>query len=159
MYTIHGAAHTRRLWAVRQDLATHGRAQSHITTWANRLTHWLRKTLQAWHTTVLALCFWFRHSVARASVALKTQLAHPLLKLHSYAHSYLSVLLLHGQQFEIYGRQVQTIATLHHVAMAYQKYLNRASMVAHYTTTCTRTINGCAWLAKEWRRRTWLHSA
>ena len=83
---------------------------------------------------MLALCFWFRHSVARASVALKTQLARPLLKLRSYAHSYLPVLLLHGQPFEIYARQVRTIsgATLHHVAMAHQKYLNWASMVAHY---------------------------
>ena len=75
---------------------------------------------------MLALRFWFRHSVAWASVALKTQLAHPLLQLHSYAHSYLPVLFLHGQLFEVYARQVRTIsgATLHHVTMAHQKYLN-----------------------------------
>ena len=132
---MHGVAHACRLWtAVRQALATHARAHAHLTTWANRLTRWLKKTLQAWHTTMLAPRFWFRHSVAGTFVALKTQLAHPLLTLHSYAHSYLPVLLLHGQLFEIYARQVRIIsgATLHHVAMAHQKYLNWASMVAHY---------------------------
>ena len=104
---MHGVAHARRLWtAVRQALATQARSHAHLKTWANRLTHWLKKTLQAWHTTMLALRFWFRHSVARASVALKTQLAYPLLTLHPCAHSYLPGLLLHGQLFEIYARQV-----------------------------------------------------
>ena len=65
---------------------------------------------------------------------MNTQLGHPLLNLHSYAHFYLSVLVVHGQLFEMYARQVRTIikATLHHVGMAHHKYLNRASMVAHY---------------------------
>ena len=83
---------------------------------------------------MLALHFWFWHSVAQASVALKTTLAYPLLQLQSYAHSYLPVLLLQGQLFEVYARQVRTIsgATLHHVAMAQQKYLNWATMVTHY---------------------------
>ena len=129
---MHGVTRTRRPWtAVRQDLATHTRAHFHFTTRASRLTQWLKKTL---HTTMLALRFWFRHSVAQASVALKTQLAHPLLQLHSYAHLYLPVLFLHGQLFEVYARQVRTIsgATLHHVAMAHQKYLNWGTMVTHY---------------------------
>ena len=75
---------------------------------------------------MLALHVSFWHSVARASVALKTKLAHPLLQLHSYAHSYLPVLLLHGKPFEVHAAQVRTIsgATLHHVVMAHQKYLN-----------------------------------
>ena len=82
----------------------------------------------------LAFRFWFQHSVARGCVALKTELAHPLLQLHSYAHSYLPVLSLHGQLFEVYAWQVRAIsgATQHHVAMAHQKYLNWATMVTHY---------------------------
>ena len=80
---------------------------------------------------MLTLRFWFRHSVARASVAVKTKLAHPL---HSYAHLNLPVLFLHRQLFEVYAKQVRTIsgATLHHVAMAHQKYLSWATMVTHY---------------------------
>ena len=72
--------------------------------------------------------------VARASVASKTQLARPLLQLHSYAHSYLPTLSLHGQLFEVYTKQVWTVsgATLHHVAMAHQKYFNWATMVTHH---------------------------
>ena len=67
-----------------------------------------------------------RYSVARASVILKAQMARPLLQLHSYAHLYLPTLSLHGQLFEVHTRQVRTIggATLHHVAMAHQKYSN-----------------------------------
>ena len=83
---------------------------------------------------MLGLRFWCRHSVARASMALREQLACPLLQLHSYAHSYLPILSLHGQSYEVYTKQVQTIggATLHHVVMAHQKYLNWAAMVTHY---------------------------
>ena len=135
LYTMQGVTHTRHLWtAAGQDLATHARAHFHLTTRAIRLTHWLKKTLQAWHTTMLALRLWFRYSLAQASVARKVQLAHPLLQLHSYAHSYLPMLSLHGQLFEVYARQVRTIsgATLHHVAMAHQNYLNWATMVTHY---------------------------
>ena len=81
------------------------------------------KTRHAWRTTMLGLCFWFRHSVAWAPVALEAQMAHLLLQLHSYAHSYLPTFSLHGQVFEVYTGQVQTIggATLHHEAMAHQK--------------------------------------
>ena len=49
-------------------------------------------------------------------VAVKEQLAHPLLHLHSYAHSYLPTLSLHGQLYEV----------------AHQKYLNWAAIVTHY---------------------------
>ena len=105
-------AHTHRMWtATRQDLAADTRAHLQFTMRARRLTQWLTKTLQAWHTTMLGLRFWFRHSVA-----MKEQLAHPLLQLHSYAHSYLPTLSLHGQLYEV----------------AHQKYLNWAAIVTHY---------------------------
>ena len=128
-------AHTRHMWTTaRQDLATHTKAHFHLTMRACRFTQWLIKTPHAWRTTMLGPCFWLRHSVAWASVALKTQLARPLLQLHSYAHSYLHTPSLHGQLFEVYTRQVRTTsgATLHHVAMAHQKYLNWATMVTQY---------------------------
>ena len=72
--------------------------------------------------------------MARASVALKEQLASPLVQLHSYAHSYLCTFSLHGQLYEVCSRQVRTIggATLHHVVIAHQKDLNWIAMVTHY---------------------------
>ena len=75
--------------------------------------------------------------MAHASLAMREQLAHTLLQLHSYAHSYLPTLSLHGQLYEVYTRQVHTIGgtTLHHMAMAHQRYLNWAAMVAHYMRT------------------------
>ena len=130
-----GVACTHQIrMATRQDLAAHARAHFHLTVGAHLLTQWLTKTVHAWHTTMLGLRFSFRHSVAHGSLAMKEQLAHTLLQLHSYAHSYFPVLSLHGQLYEVYARQVWTIggATLHHVAMAHQKYLNLAAMVAHY---------------------------
>ena len=107
---MHGVPHARRLWtAVWQDLATYTRAHYHLTTSANRCTHSLKKTLHAWHNTMLALRLWFQHSVAWACVAVKTQIAHPFLKLYSYAHSFLPVLLHYGQLFEINAKQARTI--------------------------------------------------
>ena len=107
--------------------------------------------------------------MARASVdlkvqlarplALKEQLARPLLHLHSYAHSYTPAptVSLHGQLYEVYTRQVQTIsgATLHLVAMAHQNYLNWAAMVTH----CMRAHNQWLQMAcQRWRKYTWLPS-
>ena len=118
----------------REELGAHTRAYLHFMMRAHWLTQWLTKALQAWHTTMRGLRFRLKHSVARASVALKEQLARLLLQLHSYAHSYLPILSLHGQLYAVYTRQVRTIggATLHHMAMAHQKYLNLAAMVTHY---------------------------
>ena len=130
LYTMSGVAHTRRMWTTaRPVLATHTRAHFHLTMRACRLTQWLMKTLHAWRTTMLGLHFWFRHSLAR-----KAQLARPLLQLHSYAHSYLPTLSLHGQLLEAYIRQVRTIGgtTRHHVPKVHQKYLNWATMLTRY---------------------------
>ena len=103
-------AYTHRMWtATRQDLAGHTRTHFHLTMGAHRLNQWLTKMLNAWRIAMLGFQFWFRHSVARTSFARREQLAHPLLQLHSYAHSYLPTLSLHGQLYEVYTRQVRTI--------------------------------------------------
>ena len=56
-----------------------------------------------------------------------------MLRLHSYAHSYLPTLSLHVQLCAVYTRQVQTIggAILHHLATAHQRYINWATMVVY----------------------------
>ena len=83
-------AYTHRMWtATRQDLAAHARTHFYPTMGAHRLTRWLTTTLNAWAITMFGFRFWFRHSVAHTSFAMREQLAHPLLQLHSYAHSYL----------------------------------------------------------------------
>ena len=64
---------------------------------------------QCRRTTMLGMNFCFWHSVARASLLMDEQVATSLLRLHSYAHSYLPTLSLHAQLCAIYTRQVQTI--------------------------------------------------
>ena len=72
-----GVAYTHRMWtATRGVLAAHTRTHFHLTMGAHRLTQSLTKTLNAWHTTMLGFRFWFRHSVAHTSLAMREQLAH-----------------------------------------------------------------------------------
>ena len=90
------------MWtATRQDLAAHAPTHFHLTIGAHRLTQWLTKTLNAWRTAMLGFRYWFRHSVARL-IRHEEQIAHPLSRLHSYAHSCLPMLSLHGQLYEVY---------------------------------------------------------
>ena len=67
--------------------------------------------------------------MARTSLAMREQLAHTLLQLHFYAHSYLPTASLHGPLYEVYTRQVLTIggATMHRMAIAPPKILKLGS--------------------------------
>ena len=62
-----------------------------------------------WHTTMLGMHFWFRHSVARASLLIRELVATSLLRLHSYANWYVPTLSPHVPMCAVYTRKVQTI--------------------------------------------------
>ena len=68
------------------------------------------------------------------SLAMREQLAHPLLQLHSYAHSYLPTLSLHGQLYEVYTWQFRTIG-LAPYGNGPPIYLNWAAMMTLYMRT------------------------
>ena len=66
----------------------------------------------------------------------------PLLQLHSYAHSYLPILSLHGQRYEVCTGPVRTIggSTLHHVAMAHYPPPRVQQTLSPTNTSCSDRI-------------------
>ena len=89
--------------------------------------------------------------MAGTSLAIREQLAQPLLELHSYTSSYLSTLCFHEQLYEFYTQQEHNIsrANLHHMAMAHQRYLNGAAMATVHAHTQSVAAHGLLWVPEE----------
>ena len=109
------------------------RSHTLVVSLSCKATAWVRAMLAAWKPNMLSVRYTFCASYVQGALCTKADMARALLTHHSFTLAYAPKFSLFSSLLGVYQRQVRTIggATLHHMSMSHQRYIEWASMMVY----------------------------